>query len=93
MILQKINDFQRILYMAFHTKAQCLDTLQQNEGVEGRDGSAGVAQDDGTDAGDVGSSAYSIGENDAVIRGIGLRERGELVVLPPSTMTPPRLLP
>ena len=73
--------------MTLHTQAQGLDTLQQNEGVEGRDGSTGITQDDGTDAGNISSCANSVGKDDAVIRGIGLRKRGELVVLLPIEFT------
>ena len=65
--------------MTFYTQTQCLDTLQEDEGVEGRNGGAGITQDDCTDAGDVGGSAYSISKDNAVIRWIGLCQCGELV--------------
>ena len=83
MLAEEVDHLQGVLHMTLHTQTQCLDTLQEDEGVEGRDGSTCIAQDDGTDAGDVSGSAYSVGKYDAMIRGIGLGEGGELVVLFP----------
>ena len=53
--------------------------MQQYEGIEGRERSTGVTQNDSTDAGNVGGSTHSVGKHDAVIRGVGLGQRGELV--------------
>ena len=65
--------------MTLHTKAQCLDTLQEDEGIEGRDSCTSITQDDGTNTGDVGCCSYCVGKDDTVIRGIGLGQCGELV--------------
>ena len=69
MFAQEVDNLQGILYMAFYAQAQRLYTLQQNEGVEGRDGSTRVAQYDGTNARYKGSSTYSVSKDDAMIRG------------------------
>ena len=77
MLIQEINHLQGILHMTFHTQTQGLYTLQQDEGIERRDGSTRITQDDGTDSGDVGCCAYSIGKNDAMIAWVGLSQCGE----------------
>ena len=79
MFAEEVNHLQRILNMALYTQAQCLNTLQQDESIKRRDGSTGIAQDNRTDAGNIGYSTYSIGKDDAMIRWIGLGQRGELV--------------
>ena len=72
MLSKEVNHLQRILYMALHTQAQRLYALQEDEGIEGRDGSTSITQDDGTDASDVCGCTYCVGKHDAMIRGIGL---------------------
>ena len=67
--------------MTLYAQTQGLDSLQQDEGVEGRNGSTCITQDDGTDACDVCGSTYCIGKNDAMIRGVWFGECWELVVL------------
>ena len=76
---QEADHLQRILHMALHAQAQCLNALQQDEGVEGRNGGTGVAQQDGTDAGDEGCCSHGVGKHDAVIRGVGLGQCGEFL--------------
>ena len=88
MVFQEVNHFQGILHVTLYTQAQCFHTLQQDEGIEWGNGSTGVTQDDGTDAGDVSSSAYCIGKYDTMIRRIWFCQSGELVgVLLPVELT------
>ena len=87
MLGEEINHLQGVLHMTLHTQTQGLYTLQQYEGIERRDGGTGITQDDGTDAGDISRSTYGVGKHDAMIRGIRLGERGELVVLLPVELT------
>lgn len=49
--LQVVDDLQRVLDMALDAKRQGFGALQQQEGRERRQGCAGVAQQDGADAG------------------------------------------
>ncbi len=65
--------------MALDAQGQALHTLQQYPGVEGGDGGARVAQDDGADAGHKGGRACHIGKDGSVIRGVGLGQGGILV--------------
>ena len=52
--------------------------MQQQEGVEGGEGRAGVPQQDGPDVGDEGGGAYGIREGHAVIAGVGVGNVGKL---------------
>ena len=52
-------------------RAQRLGALQQQEGVEGGDGSAGITQQDGADVGDESGRACGIRKGDAVVAGVG----------------------
>ena len=79
MVSQEIHHLQSILYMALYAQTQCLNTLQQDKGIEWRQCGTGIAQQHGTDTGDVGSSTNSIGKHDTVIRRIGLGQCGELI--------------
>ena len=65
--------------MTLHAQREGLQTLQQDEGVEGRDGGARVAQNDGADAGDKGGWTRYVGKDGAVLGGVGTGQRGELV--------------
>ena len=87
MVGEEIDHLQGILHMTLHTQTQCLDTLQQDKCIKWRNSSSCIAQDDGTDAGDVSSGTYCISEDDAMVRRIGLRQRGEFVVLLPVELT------
>ena len=88
MVGEEIDHLQGILHMTLYAQAQRLDTLQEDKGIEGRDGSTSITQDDGTDAGDISGSTYSVGKY-----GVGNLSFCFQSNLPPSTMTPPRLEP
>ena len=57
--------------MALDAQAQGLGALQQQKGVEGRDGSAGITQQDGADVGDKGGRAGGVCKGHAVVAGVG----------------------
>ena len=67
MLAEEVDHLQGVLYVALYAQAQGLYTLQEDKGVEGRDGGTSVTQQDGTDAGDVSCSTYSVGKDDAVV--------------------------
>ena len=58
--------------MSLYAEAQRFYALQQNPGIEGRDGRSRVTQDDGTDACDECCCACHIGKDGTVIGGVGL---------------------
>ena len=64
--------------MALDAQGQGLGALQQQEGSERRQGGAGVAQQNGADAGHKGGSAEGLVEVQAVIGGIRLGQSREL---------------
>ena len=66
-VLQEIDDLQRILYMTLYAQTQRLDTLQQDKGIERRQCGTSITQQDGTDASHVSGGADSISKHDAVI--------------------------
>ena len=66
-LLQEVDHLQCVLYVALHTQAERLQTLQQDEGIERRDGCTGVTQYDGTDAGDEGCSTSHVGKHSTVV--------------------------
>ena len=69
---QVIDHLQRVLGVALDAQGQRLDALQQNPGIEWRDGSPRVAKDDGTDAGRERRRTGHVGKHDTVVAGIGL---------------------
>ena len=66
-----------VLGVALHAQVQRLEALQKQEGVERREGGAGIAQ--ALDAGleDEGERAEGFGVGEAVVGGVGLDELGE----------------
>ena len=60
-----------VLYMTLDTQAQRLGALQQQEGVEGGDGSAGITQQDSADVGDKSGRACGVRKGDTVVAGVG----------------------
>ena len=58
--------------MAVQTKRQGLHTLQQQEGVEGRDGGAGIPQQDGPNVSNKSGGTDSVHKADTVVAGIGV---------------------
>ena len=65
MVGQELHDLLGVLHMALDAQAQGLGALQQQEGVERRNGCAGITQQDGADVGDKGSGAGCVGEGNA----------------------------
>ena len=61
--------------MTFHTQRQCFQSLEKDESVEGRDGGARVAQDDGADACHKSRLPRHVGKHGTVVRRVGLRQR------------------
>ena len=79
MVGQEIHYLECIFDVTFDAQAKCLDSLQKNERIEGRNGSTRVTQQDGTNSGDVGSCTYGLCKDNAMIRRIRLGQSGELV--------------
>jgi hypothetical protein len=75
--LEMRGDGEGVLRVALHAQVEGFDSLQEQEGVEGREGRAGVAQ--ALDAGfeDEGERAEGCRVGEAVVGGIGLGEVGE----------------
>ena len=71
------GDGERIGVVALHPQRQRLDALQEQERVERRERRAGVAQQHGARAADVGRRPERIAPDDAVVGGIGLGQAGE----------------
>lgn len=65
MVGQELDDLLGVLHMALNAQAQGLGTLQQQEGVERRDGRAGITQQDGADVGDESGGAGCVSEGHA----------------------------
>ena len=76
--LQVIDDLQRVLNVAFDAQRQGFGALQQQECGERRQGGAGVAQQDGADAGHERGSAQGLVEIQSVIGRIRLGQGREL---------------
>ena len=74
---QEADNPQRVLHVPLHTQREGLEPLQQDKGVERRQGRSRVAQQDGTDTGDKGCPPGNIGKDRAVIRRVGLGQRGD----------------
>ena len=73
MICQELHDFLGVLHMAFNAQAQSLGALQQQERVERRDGSAGIAQQDGADISHKCSGPGRLSKGNTVVAGVGCR--------------------
>ena len=66
-----------VLGVAVQAEGQGLDPLEQEECVEGGDGSPGVPQQDGPDVGGQGGGAGGVREADPVVAGVGRPNGGE----------------
>src|SRR5690606_18538163 len=75
---QVLDDLAGVVVVPLDPQAQGLDALEQQEGVEGADGRADVAQqlDPGLD--DVGAGPERLPVLQAVVAGVGLGEAGVL---------------
>ena len=74
MLAEVIHDLQGIFHMAFHTQGQGLQALQEQEGVEGREGGAGIPQQDCPDVRRKSRGTDDIIEADAVIARIRIAD-------------------
>ena len=70
-VSKELHHLFGVLHMTLDAQAQRLGALQQQEGVEGGDGSAGITQQDGADVGDESGRACGIRKGDAVVAGVG----------------------
>ena len=77
-VLQKLHDLLGVLDVAVQPQGQGLDALEQQEGVEGRDGRAGVTQQNRPDVGHEGSGTGGVHEAHAVVAGVRLGDGGIL---------------
>ena len=82
-VCQKLDYLLGVLHMALDAQAQGLGTLQQQEGVERRNGGTGITQQDRTDVGDKSCGACCIGKGNAVIAGVGVSNVAELTACLP----------
>ena len=71
MIRQILHHFFGIFRVPLQSQGQGFHTLQQQEGVEGRDGRAGVSQENGPDVGDKSGRTHRIHKGDSMIAGVG----------------------
>ena len=78
MVLQELHDLLGVLDVAVQPQGQGLDALEQQEGVEGRDGRAGVTQQNGPDVGHEGGGTGGVHEAHAVVAGVWLGDGGIL---------------
>ena len=78
MVRQELHHLLGVLGVAVQAQREGLHALQQQEGIEGRNGGAGVPQEDGPDIGDEGGGASGVHEADAVVAGVRLRNGGVL---------------
>ena len=78
MVLEEFNDLFGVLDMALDAQRQRLGALQEQESVERRDGSAGVAEKDRADIGYESSRADSVREGDAVVARVRVSDRSVL---------------
>ena len=78
MIVQILNNLQRILYVALYTQRQCFQTLQEEECVERRQCCAGITQQNRTDSGYKSGRSNCLCEADAMITWIRLSQLREL---------------
>jgi hypothetical protein len=65
--LEVVRHRQRVLADAVHAQGEGFDALQDQEGIEGRDRRAGVAQRHDAAAADVGRGAEGLGVHHAVV--------------------------
>jgi hypothetical protein len=71
-LLQVLGQRQGVVADAVHAQGQGFDALQDLEGVEGRDGRAGVAQRHHARPADVGRRAQGLGVDHAVVAHVRL---------------------
>ena len=78
-VAEILHHLEGILHMSLHTEGERLQSLQQDPGIERRQGSTGITEDDRPNAGNEGSSSGHIGKDGAMITGIWLSQ-GRILV-------------
>ena len=76
MVHQILYHLLGVLGMALQPQGQGFGALKQQERGEGRDGCAGIPEQDCADVSSKSSGTRSLGELHAVIAGVGLRDPG-----------------
>ena len=79
MLLEMLRDGQCIGAVTLHAQVQRLHALQDEEGIERRQGGARVAQQHGADAADVRGGPEGVAPHNPVVAGVGLGEAREAV--------------
>ena len=74
---QEVDDLQGVRNVPLDAQGEGFQALQEDETADGRERGAGVAQQDGAGADDVGERAHGVGEDDPVVAVLGLRELRE----------------
>ena len=69
-----VYHLEGVVDVTLNAEGQRLKALEQDEGVEGRDGCTSIAEQDSADAGDESCRSGDIGEHGTVVRGVGLGE-------------------
>src|ERR1035437_9211994 len=85
-LLQEFSDLQRVLAVAYNTKCQRLQPLEEEPSVVRRDGGAEVAKRNGANSQCEGDGSQRRGQVDgpaqAVVVGVGFGEERVLAALP-----------
>ena len=76
-VLQEVHHLQRVLHVALHAQRERLQPLNEQEGVERRQARALVPHERRAKLDDVGQIPHRVGENHAMVGGVGLRQAGE----------------
>ncbi len=98
MTAQIIGHLERVFHVPLNPQRKGLQALQEQKRVERAQRRAGVAQEIDPRLGDVRRGAGRVGQAQAVIAGIGLGQAGKFAGaaqsnFPPSTITPPMVVP
>ena len=72
MFFQELRNFQSVVVNPLQAKRQRLDALQDQEGIEGRNGGAQIAQRHHPRAADVGRRSEGFGVDHPVVARVGL---------------------
>ena len=72
-----VGDFQGVFHMALDAQGKRLDALQEEEGIEGGDGRARVAQENRAQVDGEGGGADILGEGKPVVAGVRFYKPGE----------------
>ena len=68
---EEVYDLDGVLDVPLDAERKSFDTLEENPGIERRDGRTGVTENDGPDSGHEGSGSCDISEHCSVVGRIG----------------------